>query len=73
MDATQSLFQGAHHLGALDGRIGGLPRLEAEGRLDQAPQLAETRFDDVVQILDPPVRGLERTSPSRLSSAMAVA
>ena len=42
----------AHHLEALDRRIGRLQRLEAADRADQLLQLAVVSLDDVVQILD---------------------
>ena len=42
----------AHHLEALDRRIGRLQSLEAADRADQLLQLAVVSLDDVVQILD---------------------
>ena len=44
-----------HDLESFDRGIGGFNGLEAAHRLDQLLQLAVSRFDDVVEILDVPV------------------
>ena len=50
-----------HDLEPLDGRIGGLHRLETADRTDQLFQLAVISFDDVVEIFRLSMLGLGRT------------
>jgi hypothetical protein len=54
------LAESAHHVEALDGRVGRLQRLEPARRPDQLLQLAVVGRNDVVQVFDLPMQRVSR-------------